>query len=311
MRLGTGVLSAALSAALLLAWGLTTAGAANGGVGCGSVITEDTVLTQDLLDCENGLIVSAPQVTLNLGGHQIVGRGVGEGVRVAAPGVAVEGGAIEGFGVGVALTRESSGSLTSNLEIASNGTGIGSLPPGRSGGHRIENSTIHHNGTGVAVIGAAEVEIVGNRILHNAGAGLFTVLADGSLVQGNQFRGNGSDGAQLVESTALVLDNTFSGNGRHGLWVNDQCFAGTTFYRVGSNLANGNAGLGLNVDIACPSPPFPPGLLDNLDAGGNAADRNGDPRECTVVQCALNRGQAKKFAPLPLAPVPARSQQDN
>ena len=70
----TGVLWAAASAATALAWGLTATGAAaDGAIGCGSAITEDTVLTQDLLDCEDGLTIAAPDVTLDLGGHQIGG----------------------------------------------------------------------------------------------------------------------------------------------------------------------------------------------------------------------------------------------
>ena len=63
---------ATLSAALVLGVVLTaTAGAADGVIGCGSVITEDTVLTRDLRGCESGLIIAAPGVTLDLNGHSI------------------------------------------------------------------------------------------------------------------------------------------------------------------------------------------------------------------------------------------------
>ena len=78
------------------------AGAAEGDIQCGSVITEDVVLANDLLDCEDGLIVAAQDVTLDFAGHQIVGRGsAGIGVRVAADGVVVRNGTIRSFSTGV------------------------------------------------------------------------------------------------------------------------------------------------------------------------------------------------------------------
>ena len=43
-------------------------------VGCGDVITQDTTLDSDLIDCpENGLVVGASDVTLDLGGHTVDG----------------------------------------------------------------------------------------------------------------------------------------------------------------------------------------------------------------------------------------------
>ena len=132
MRRRTGILLAAASAAIVLAWGLTAAGAAaDGVVGCGSVITEDTVLTHDLLDCENGLTVAAPDVTLDLGGHQIGGRGAGFGVGVGAQGAVVQNGTITCFGEGV--LGGGSESTVSHLDLLSNGVGVlwGGRWPGR------------------------------------------------------------------------------------------------------------------------------------------------------------------------------------
>jgi parallel beta-helix repeat protein len=314
LRRRGAVVGAALSAALVLGVVLTaTAGAADGVIECGSVITEDTVLTHDLLDCENGLIIGASDVTLDLGDHQIVGRGEGVGVLLqegTSPAV-VKNGAIRSFGAGV---RWLSGSPTlSRLELASNGVGIyadffepapqlafetpqlafengaGSFP-------RIENNTIHDNGTGISLIFAgAGYQILNNRILNNNGGGMVLFQAGANLVDGNLVRNNDRFGAIISVSPAIVTNNSFTRNGGDGLLIDERC-GYLNDSRVGSNVFDRNQGLGFNANQnsagACPLPP--PTLLD---AGGNAASRNGDPRQCIYIECARNRGQADKFAP--------------
>src|SRR5215475_13375349 len=71
--------AARLGAVALLAGGLT---AATGGVAqasalhCGEVITADTRLSSDLVNClDNGLVIGADNITLDLNGHVIAGDG--------------------------------------------------------------------------------------------------------------------------------------------------------------------------------------------------------------------------------------------
>ena len=68
------------SLAVILA--VAVAGAMGGGraptshVGCGAVITTDTMLDSDLVDCaNNGIVIGADGVTLDLNGHRIDGDG--------------------------------------------------------------------------------------------------------------------------------------------------------------------------------------------------------------------------------------------
>ena len=70
---------ARLGVAVLLAGGLTVA---TGGVAqakvlhCGDVITANTKLTSDLVNCpDNGLVIGADNITLDLNGHVIDGDG--------------------------------------------------------------------------------------------------------------------------------------------------------------------------------------------------------------------------------------------
>lgn len=52
---------------------------------CGDVISSDTTLTADLLDCPgNGLTIIADYVTLDLNGHTIDGKGSGNGITIAS-----------------------------------------------------------------------------------------------------------------------------------------------------------------------------------------------------------------------------------
>jgi parallel beta-helix repeat protein len=292
------VLPTALCAVTVVLWVLTTpARGADGVIECGSVIAEDTTLTHDLSDCENGLIVAAPNVTLDLGGHLVLGRGAGEGVRVQAEGVVVHNGTVRAFGVGVAFADGSSGATVSHLNLESNGSGIRS--PLFDGPEQvlIENNTVHANGVGVALYFARSSQVLGNRILNNQGHGIDAFRADGSLIEGNLVTGNGSDGVHLIENIAVVTDNTFSRNGGDGLEISEIC-GFLNHYRIGSNVASHNGSLGINVhSTPCPEP------FDLLDAGGNAARRNGDPRECTFhVECAPNRGQAQQLASLTAPP---------
>jgi len=44
-------------------------------LGCGAVVTQDTTLTSDLLDCPgNGLVIGADGITVDLNGHTISGQ---------------------------------------------------------------------------------------------------------------------------------------------------------------------------------------------------------------------------------------------
>lgn len=295
MRIRGALLS--LTVALVSSWALTGAAAAVDGVGCGSVIDEDMVLTHDLVDCENGLVVGAPNVTLDLGGHRISGRGAGDGVSVQAANAIVRNGSINAFAVGVILNSQASGTAVSNLDIGGNGEAI--LDIAGASGLRIKGNSIHHNGTGIFLGFAEAAEIVDNRIIGNEAWGIFTYRGGGGIVDANLVMRNGDDGIHLDSSHTVATNNFSSRNGGDGIWVFDEvpCSGHLNFFRLGSNVTDGNQGLGINVVV----PTFcPPGSepVDLLDAGGNAASRNGDPRECTVVECARNRGQASKLAPL-------------
>jgi hypothetical protein len=51
-------------------------------VSCGDVITADTTLDSNLVDCpSNGIVIGADDITLDLNGHRIVEREVDDPLR--------------------------------------------------------------------------------------------------------------------------------------------------------------------------------------------------------------------------------------
>ena len=94
---------------------------------CGDVITQDTTLDSDLVDCPgDGVVIGASGITLDLAGHTIDGTGPGaggHGVRNAgADNVAVTNGRIQQFQFGVSILS-ADGNLVTGLDLADSGSG--------------------------------------------------------------------------------------------------------------------------------------------------------------------------------------------
>jgi hypothetical protein len=118
--LGRAVLGAAC---IWLLVALPAGPAAASHVQCGDVVTQDTRLDSDVVCTQiesNGVVIGADGVTLDLGGHSIIGPGASEedtsnGIISNAPrtGVVVKNGSVVGFSQGIAL-RFTPGSAASN-----------------------------------------------------------------------------------------------------------------------------------------------------------------------------------------------------
>src|SRR5262249_34251890 len=72
--------------------------------GCGMTVTTDFVLDRNLGPCPaGGLTVAGNNITVDLGGHTILGHGVGYGVSIAGSGVTIKNGTIKNFNVGTTI----------------------------------------------------------------------------------------------------------------------------------------------------------------------------------------------------------------
>src|SRR5688572_15838454 len=75
--IGPGLLTVLAGVTLLASGGQALASH----VQCGDVITQDTTLDSDLIDCPgDGIVIGASDITLDLGGHTVQGNAVGCGI---------------------------------------------------------------------------------------------------------------------------------------------------------------------------------------------------------------------------------------
>ena len=182
-------------------------------VQCGEVITQDTTLDSDLIDCpREGIVIGANDVTLDLNGHVVAGTGGGYPVDYCQAGivsgwtrlcpratdasyngVVVRGGAVRDFDFGVQLVGTED-SRVSDVTVSGALSGIGLVEESRRS------------------------VITRNRVFDNEiGIGLDKVSQ--SVVSRNTARGNGAGigGAEIDESRFeenLLTDND------HGLHLN-------------------------------------------------------------------------------------------
>ncbi|MEW5868277.1 MAG: right-handed parallel beta-helix repeat-containing protein [Chloroflexota bacterium] len=95
-------------------------------IACGDTITSDTTLAADLVcppDADYAVIIGAPDITLDLGGHTISGHTPNVGVfSVGQGGITIRNGVIEGFNVGVFVIQADQATMENltvrNLDIS-------------------------------------------------------------------------------------------------------------------------------------------------------------------------------------------------
>jgi parallel beta-helix repeat protein len=217
-----GALGAPLAAAML--WAVLTPGALGAKqvhVSCGDTITADTTLDSDLVDCpNNGIVIGADGITLDLNGHTVAGNGepvepcprrefcdVGL-LNLGHDGVAVRDGSVRDFGTGVFVgmarhnrvlgisssrnqffgfvvvesARSVVGDSSGNRNPVPDGDGIGVFG---SRHLRILDNSFSRNALGMHIEGSSDIVVKGNAFSRNAGFGIL-MEADRNQVLGNR-----------------------------------------------------------------------------------------------------------------------------
>jgi parallel beta-helix repeat protein len=195
---------AASAVGLLMVLGAGEAEASH--VSCGDTITADTTLDSDLLDCpNNGIVIGADGVTLDLNGHSIDGDGTefpgcDEMTELCDIGVAndfhdgvtVRDGSVREFGIGVLVRGAQKNRI---LKISSSRHDFFGAALGDSPRSVIRNSSLSRNvapeGDGIGVFGSDHVRIVRNKIRRNPGPGIHLFDSKKNLVKKNVFSRNG------------------------------------------------------------------------------------------------------------------------
>ena len=209
-----------LALVVLLALGLLALGpgAARGQpLGCGAVVTQDTTLTNDLLDCQgDGLVIGAGGITVDLNGHTISGRIIsgGEPGQVGIDNsdghddVTIRNGIVQSFARGGVHLAGADRNRVQDLTLDFFDE-FGLLLETGSGSRFLRNSVDRPGQVGIGIFGSAVASrgnlIAGNRVDSSNTAGIalrFGTIA-GTTVEDNQVEENGGEeqwGAGIVVS---------------------------------------------------------------------------------------------------------------
>jgi parallel beta-helix repeat protein len=221
--------------ALALVGTPVVAGSAGAAVlSCGQVITQNTVLENDVGPCPandaNGIVIGASNITLDLNGHTVFGsaqaRGEGAGVYMLnRTGVTVRNGTVRDFDGGVAVDG-GSGNTVTGITARDN---IGTL-------------NVTRFGEGIALLSSTNNRVVANTTVHNGpfgGIGLYSInntehrrtttgnangnLIDANLVVDNNIARsetiNDSDGIRVERQGEfnVITNNRVTGSGLDGI----------------------------------------------------------------------------------------------
>lgn len=240
---------------------------------CGQEIAQSTTLTHDLTDCPaDGLVITQPGVTLDLGGHRVDGTGSGVGIAVDnLENVSIRNGIVREFTTGVRAFWSEAVNV-SGVRVVRTADGIavegGNYPV-------VSSNEVGDNGRGIILADTWNATVSANRAWGNEIGIAVVSQADATVLSDNRSNRNDGTGIYVSESFTHLVRNLARHNRGHGIEIFDgsgeQEF--TALYRLGANKATYNGGLGILV---------PPGTTDE---GGNIAKNNGDPRECVNVSC--------------------------
>ena len=231
------VLAAALALTGLGLLTLNGAEAANTQPSCGDTITADTRLDGDLVDCpNNGIVIGADDITLDLNGHRIDGDGeefeqcgarefCDVGIANGGHnGVTVRDGSVREFAVGVFLLRARHNRV---LDISSKRNTFFGFLANEAARSAIRDSSGSDNiapeGDGMGVFRSHDLRIVDNTFRSNPGPGIHVEDSDDNLIKGTRFSHN-SPAILMQADRNRVRRNRFDRNdggvilsGRHNV----------------------------------------------------------------------------------------------
>ena len=188
-------------------------------VSCGDVLTQSTLVTNDLSGCPgDGLVVGAPRIIVDLGGHTIDGTGLGGGIRNDGHSeVTVRNGTVQEFDYGVQLLPDTTANLVERLSLRLNQ--VAAVELFDVSASEIRGNSLEGNGGGIELVsGTRDSVVAGNTITATGGAGLLVRDARTNLLEGNSVAGGGDLGIGLERAVGnVLLGNTSVGNSDGGI----------------------------------------------------------------------------------------------
>jgi len=260
-------------------------------VSCGQTITHSVKLANDLTNCpNNGLLIGADNITLDLNGHTIDGDG--EIVQDCPPdqpcdigvgndghnGVTIKGGKVREFGEGVFVLGASHNrlhglSLSSHLDLG--------MLLGASTDTRIDENSFVDNGTsGLVVFDSNSSRIERNSVSGSRGFAIFLVAVDESGIQDNALDGNDHGIAVVAESSRnTVRRNSVSHSGGSAIDIGDGAAANRVEHNRLTDNGDGIIGTEVHDNLISRNTVVRTGFFGFPDTGGfgiilDGADRN-------------------------------------
>jgi parallel beta-helix repeat protein len=198
-------------------------------VSCGEIITTNTKLQADLVDCPgDGVVIGSDSITLDLGGHTI--DGLGSAAPFGSDGidnsggydnVVIKNGTVTEFQQGVALVG-TTGNVARNLAVVGNGSYgffVDGFAFGDSSGNQLVGNRVFNNGGGIDLRGSNDNVIRANSSTGNGGVGIaVTFSSQNNTVNDNVLTGNGGQGIFLLDlangnnlARNVIVANTLTG----------------------------------------------------------------------------------------------------
>src|SRR5919199_543110 len=212
----------------------------DGVVSCGSIITKDTTLTRDL-DCpDNGLIIAAPGVTLDLNGYTISSSGAGRNSQDGTTNL--------GGNSGILVTNADHVNIIGLGEVQKFDKGVSIIG---SNGVTIEDLAIRDNDVGVYMSGSEQSQLSRDS-LDNNGVAIDSEASSQGVIAFNQIIQNDEDGLLFHDSNKnVVAGNNIYENGQNGVYFNEHSSGNMVDYNniLGHNKADLNNADGLSPDV--------------------------------------------------------------
>jgi parallel beta-helix repeat protein len=244
-------------------------------VTCGDVITQDTTLDSDLIDCPaDGIVIGAHGITLDLNGHTVDGNAVGcavsngssewcaSGTEPAYGRVTIRDGTVRGFLVGIGLQTADDNALVrlrighsyvrgiwmydvSRTLVEENIVSSGIML--QAAGNILRRNRISHSvGHGIEQWEGERNRIEWNVISHNGGDGIFANAFSEMLVRRNLVAANGGAGLQVGDGVigTVIEGNRVQDNGGPGIAM----IEGVHRNRISDNTVSRNSGDGIQLN---------------------------------------------------------------
>ncbi len=250
-------------------------------VSCGQVLTQSTLVTNDLVDCLGpGLVVGANAITVDLDGHVI--DGVGQGIGILNNGfdsVTVTNGTVQEFDVGVQLNPGTTLNIVSDVVAQSNE--IAGIQLNDADDNTVRANTATLNGMGIHLAsGTQDALVTDNDVTSNSTGGIVLEGANGNTITANSLSGNDDAGIGvgtdvLPANDNQVTANTITTSGGPGIAV-----IGSSGNEITGNVASQSNGAGISLELANDNVVtgndvrFNPGGIELSDSSDNLIQSN-------------------------------------